>query len=213
MQPTPHSKPAVTVATGPPSAGSTTTGPPLQYYSRAHPGGNLHHPTRQKLPAQMPAFDFSIPEDRLLQTQYPRVALPRNSPPLPHRASPLRILPNWGLTNGVNVVNIDCMRAGNHSTLRPGFVRLESIWSRAGAGEWGRGSYSQFGQVHGRAPRRRGSSGEGSHLRSRAKDWESARTMVGMEGWEGWPWSGASAYQEIDRSSESRAWLGQRWTD
>ncbi len=55
-------------------------------------------------------FDFFNPEDKLLLTQFPRFArAPEFASTPPLRFSPHRILPTWGLTNGITVGIIDCM--------------------------------------------------------------------------------------------------------
>ncbi len=54
-------------------------------------------PSLRKARIMSTPFDFSIPEDRLLLTQFPRVVRPRNSPRLPHRLTSHRIPQHSGL--------------------------------------------------------------------------------------------------------------------
>ena len=64
-------------------------------------------------------FDFLNPEDKLLLTQFPRFArAPEFASTPPLRFTPHRILPFWGLTNGINAVMIDCMHGGTHTCLQ-----------------------------------------------------------------------------------------------
>jgi hypothetical protein len=96
---------------------------PPQASTRLPSGWFRVGPERSRVPrlAQKPSpisprFDFLIPEDRLVLTQFPRVARPQNSLRLPHRSSHLRILASWGLTNGLIGVMIDCMHVANHAS-------------------------------------------------------------------------------------------------
>jgi hypothetical protein len=61
-------------------------------------------------------FDFLNSEDKLLLTQFPRFARAPEfiSTPL-LRFTPRRILPLWGLTNGINAVMIECVHGGKHT--------------------------------------------------------------------------------------------------
>jgi hypothetical protein len=61
-------------------------------------------------------FDFLNSEDKLLLTQFPRFARAPEfiSTPL-LRFTPRRILPIWGLTNGINAVMIECVHGGKHT--------------------------------------------------------------------------------------------------
>jgi hypothetical protein len=61
-------------------------------------------------------FDFLNLEDKLLLTQFPRFARAPEfiSTPL-LRFTPHRILPFWGLTNGINAVMIECVHGGKHT--------------------------------------------------------------------------------------------------
>jgi hypothetical protein len=121
---------APTVATRPPAPGRIAPGSSLHYYSGNPSGINHHHATPQKPPVTRPPFDFSISEARLLLTQFPRVARPRNSPRLPRRLSPPRILPDRGLTNGLSAVIIDCMHGANQALPQSSFPRMASTDAR-----------------------------------------------------------------------------------
>ena len=61
-------------------------------------------------------FDFLNSEDKLLLTQFPRFARAPEFASTPLlRFTPHRILPFWGLTNGINAVMIECVHGGKHT--------------------------------------------------------------------------------------------------
>jgi hypothetical protein len=76
----------------------------------------LHNADPLQKPCSAPfTFDFLNPEARLLLTRFPRFAQAPEFGESSHlRLTPLRILTNWGLTNGINGVMIDCMHGVNH---------------------------------------------------------------------------------------------------
>jgi hypothetical protein len=88
---------------------------------------------RSRKQSSSPAkFDFSIPEARLLL--FPLFAQAPEFGDSSHlRVARLRILADWGLTNGMNGVMIDCMHGVNQSLawLSGGFADLRS---RTGTG-------------------------------------------------------------------------------
>jgi hypothetical protein len=145
MQPEPHSFPPVPPAKRPPGRVSRAPRSHHHNYPATAFERNHHFATRQKPPVNLPLFDFFIPEERLLLTQFPRVARPRNSPRSPHRVSPPRILPARGLTNGVRAVMIDCMHGAKHSLLQS--LRRHSAEGSRG---WGwRGAYIRLRVIDG----------------------------------------------------------------
>ncbi len=81
-------------------------------------------------------FDFSILEARLVLTQFPRNALPWDSPHShldPHLP---RILLDRGLTNGVGALKIDCMHVANHAGCSSWSAQFAWAGRRSGQG-WG----------------------------------------------------------------------------
>src|SRR5205085_3836615 len=78
---------------------------PPSPYSLATPGRNRCPVLDQKQPPRTRTFDFSIPEARLLLTQFPRDARPRNSPPFSRRFSPPRILSKMALDERSHCAN------------------------------------------------------------------------------------------------------------
>jgi hypothetical protein len=95
----------------------------------------LHNADRLQKPCSAPVtFDFSNPEARLLLIRFPLFAQAPEFADFPHpRLTPLRILTNWGLTNGINGVMIDCMHGVTHSPSRH-FHAPSRSGSRAAAG-------------------------------------------------------------------------------
>ena len=202
----PHSPPRPpthTAIPGRPTGRSLAVAPPSPYYF-ATPTRRNHFPAfSQKRPPSARTFDFSIPEARLLLTQVPRVARPRNSSPFPRRSSPPRILEKWGLTNGLAVLMIDCMHGANHTVSH--YMHPGSASVRRGSRGTGETRVAGGGLVHALGR----SSGTGmtfaaggrTGTRDSRRDERPAGGFGGREGGVRWPGSKARGWERTDRSA------------